>query len=539
MRNPYDPAQNVAGGTRYLRSLLDRFNGDTRLAVAAYNAGPEAVEKYGDVPPYAETQNYVQNVLGSLDQYRAHRKRFVLAAALRVAVLLARPRAPATRPHRPSRRFSQHTRAPPTRPTSRRSKRAARSRGEGLSGDVPTWRAGDRERDDEQLGPRFETTLRVGDRRLGAQQQRQRARTHRLLRRRALTAEFVDSGAFLQAPDHVRFAGFGKVGRPARRGTSRSTPTAASRKRCGSTRATGLPLRTEYLDGDGPTYVDLSDWRDVDGHEDRVSFGDDRRRARIRHDPADGVGQGRQADRPELFAPLAGRRLIADGVQTVPLLDDGSRIACAVAIGGEAYTFLIDSGSGNVLLDSRVAQEAGIGEQGALEVRGAVRAGGLHVARLPRLTIGTASLDNLVVSTIDLGLGGGPHAHRRHLGLSVLRVEHGAARFPASRDALRPAGFVRAAPATGFRLDTDREVPEAIFRIDGTVDAPFIVDTGNSGELLLYARSSTAHPGSRRPPVRPVDSYIGVGGSDRDLPHAARLAAAGRRPCSPASRPTW
>ena len=71
VKNPFDPAQNVAGGTRYLKGLLDRFKGDTRLAVAAYNAGPEAVEKYGDVPPYSETQNYVQNVLGSLNRYRA------------------------------------------------------------------------------------------------------------------------------------------------------------------------------------------------------------------------------------------------------------------------------------------------------------------------------------------------------------------------------------------------------------------------------------------------------------------------------------
>jgi len=67
----YDPAQNVAGGTRYLKGLLDRFNGDVRLAVAAYNAGPGAVQKYGDVPPYAETQNYVQNVLGSYEKYRS------------------------------------------------------------------------------------------------------------------------------------------------------------------------------------------------------------------------------------------------------------------------------------------------------------------------------------------------------------------------------------------------------------------------------------------------------------------------------------
>jgi soluble lytic murein transglycosylase-like protein len=66
----YDPAQNVAGGTKYIKGLLDRFNGDVRLAVAAYNAGPGAVEKYGGVPPYAETQNYVQNVLASYAKYR-------------------------------------------------------------------------------------------------------------------------------------------------------------------------------------------------------------------------------------------------------------------------------------------------------------------------------------------------------------------------------------------------------------------------------------------------------------------------------------
>lgn len=68
--NAYDPAQNVWGGTRYIKGLLDRFNGDVRLAVAAYNAGPGAVEKYGGVPPYAETQSYVENVLGAYQKYR-------------------------------------------------------------------------------------------------------------------------------------------------------------------------------------------------------------------------------------------------------------------------------------------------------------------------------------------------------------------------------------------------------------------------------------------------------------------------------------
>lgn len=68
--NSYDPTQNVWGGTRYLRSMLDRFGGDTSKAIAAYNAGPEAVEKYGGVPPYPETQAYVNNVLGTYEQYK-------------------------------------------------------------------------------------------------------------------------------------------------------------------------------------------------------------------------------------------------------------------------------------------------------------------------------------------------------------------------------------------------------------------------------------------------------------------------------------
>ena len=65
--NPYDKQQNIEGGAKYLRQMLDNFGGDVRKAVAAYNAGPNAVKKYGDVPPYPETQEYVNKVL---DLYR-------------------------------------------------------------------------------------------------------------------------------------------------------------------------------------------------------------------------------------------------------------------------------------------------------------------------------------------------------------------------------------------------------------------------------------------------------------------------------------
>jgi soluble lytic murein transglycosylase-like protein len=67
---PTDPAQSLQGGARYLREQLDRFGGDERLALAAYNAGPGAVSKYGGVPPYAETQGYVNKVLANAASYR-------------------------------------------------------------------------------------------------------------------------------------------------------------------------------------------------------------------------------------------------------------------------------------------------------------------------------------------------------------------------------------------------------------------------------------------------------------------------------------
>ena len=69
--NPLDRAQSIDGGARYLRRQLDAFGGDVTKALAAYNAGPGAVQRFGGVPPYAETQAYVQKVLGYANAYRS------------------------------------------------------------------------------------------------------------------------------------------------------------------------------------------------------------------------------------------------------------------------------------------------------------------------------------------------------------------------------------------------------------------------------------------------------------------------------------
>ena len=70
--NSFDPKENLRGGVRYLRFLLDTFKGDVTLALAAYNAGLNRVSQYGGVPPYQETRNYVSRVLSYQKSYQSN-----------------------------------------------------------------------------------------------------------------------------------------------------------------------------------------------------------------------------------------------------------------------------------------------------------------------------------------------------------------------------------------------------------------------------------------------------------------------------------
>jgi len=392
--------------------------------------------------------------------------------------------------------------------------------GEGLTGTFHDWRAGTDERDDERLGLRTETTLRVSGRTWVRNANGNVRELHGVLRRHVLTDAFIDSGDFLRAPERSRFLGFGTL-RGRRAWRIEITAAGGDPETLWIDAHDGLPLRSEYVEGDGVATVDLGDWRVVGGRT--VPF---RAVTSDGNHVFDVVAQTTQVTfgtpiDPAVFAPLADRVLAAAGVQTVPLVTVDDHAACTVTIAGHAYTFLIDSGAQNVVLDSRVAKQLGLVEEGALEVRGAARIGGLRVARLPQLRIGDAELDDLVVSTLDLGTTLGSIHIDGILGypffaaaLVELDMAHGTMRFGP------PGSFAPAGARVA--LDVDREIPEAMVRLDERVEAPFLVDTGNSGALLLYGPFAERHP-ELVPRTGPLTGNYGVGGFNRS--YGARLGA--------------
>lgn len=383
--------------------------------------------------------------------------------------------------------------------------------GEGLTGEFHSWRSGVNVRDDERLGPRAETTLRLGDRLYLRTANGNVRELTGYLRRRALTADFVDSGAFLAAPERSKFAGFGTLD-GARAWRLEVQAAGGEPETLWIDPVSGLPLRIEFLDGDGPTTIDLSDWREVAGRRfpfKMVTSDGDRQFDIVAQTTSLSVDA---VVPPDVFAPLHNRIIAADVVQTVPLFERNAHVACRVAIGAKTYEFLLDTGAQSVLLDSSVAKEAGLSELGALEVRGASRSGGLHVLNLPRIDIGVAHLDDLVATSIDLrgSLGG------------VSRLD-GILGFPFFASSLVEMDFAHHTMRFGVpgsfaprgqrvALDVDRGLVEAMFRLDRSVDAPFIIDTGNSGELLLYRPFARAHPGIV-PPTGPTVANYGIGGS--------------------------
>lgn len=384
--------------------------------------------------------------------------------------------------------------------------------GEGLVGTFHTWRDGDREREDDVLGPRSETTLRLGDRVFIRNPNGNVRELHGFLRRRALTDDAIASAAFVKHPEFSRFVGWGD-NRGKRVWRLEVTAPGGEPETLWIDPESGLPVQLEYLDGDGQSYIEYSDWRNVRGHPIAfrvVQTDGDRQYDVIQQTTS--VTMDAPVD-ASLFAPLQNRTLETDRVHDVPLIERNGHVGVMVRVAGRDWFFLLDTGSQSILVDQTVLRAAGVDGSGAMEVRGAARSGGLQSAVLPHLAIDGMTMSDVVVSALDLSKAlGSPDRVDGILGYPFFASGMVEMDFAHKRLRFGPPGSLTP-QGTKIPLDVDRELAEAPARVNESIEAPFIIDTGNSGEMLLYRPFIDTHRD-----VVPLSSAaswnIGIGGSN-------------------------
>jgi hypothetical protein len=366
--------------------------------------------------------------------------------------------------------------------------------GAGLSGSVESWRDGDREAEVERLGPRVERTLKLGNR-VFVQDSDGFARELRgLLLRRSLTDDLIETGAFARQPARCRVVGAVHVEN--RLAWSIEVNAIGGEPETLAIDAeTGLPLRLSFAEDDGQTTIDYGDWRTVAGrrypYRSTISDGD---RDFDVVDTTTALTVDGAID-AAAFAPLTTRTIDMAKPQTFPVdVKAGGFLFLPVTIAGRTYRFLLDSGAQGILVDRAVASQLGLHEEGSLEVSGAVRTGGLKVAKLSELDVGNGRLRDIVVSTIDLsGSTPGPFHIDGILGYpffagALVEIDPLAMTIRVGA----PGSFVPRGQRVPIELD--RMLPEAKLRVGADTQGQFVIDTGNSADLLLYRAFVDRHP---------------------------------------------
>ncbi len=363
-----------------------------------------------------------------------------------------------------------------------------------LTGTFHAWQQGDDERVDQNLGPRLDRTLRLGDR-LFAQDSNGDVRPLTgVLARRDRTRRFIDSGGFASAPERCVLRGLAAV--EGRRAYALDVAAEGGETETLYLDAvTSLPDRVAYDDDDGRTTIDYSDWRTIEGH--RFAFRSVESDGDHRFDTTQitsSVSLDVPID-PSVFAPLVQRPIDMTGSEVVPLAWYGGHLYAPVRILGRPYTFLVDTGAQDILIDRHVAADLHLAPLGAFEASGVSRTGGLQLVRLGELDVGSGRLRDLVVSTIDLGAStSGAFRIDGILGYPFFATT--AVRLDVANRTMTfgPPGSLAVA---GQRLDIDldRSFPEAHVNLGGNTAASLLVDTGDAAELLLYKPFVDMHPG--------------------------------------------
>lgn len=389
--------------------------------------------------------------------------------------------------------------------------------GLGLHGSFQSWRDGDNERYDETLGIRTQRTLRLGDVEY-VQNANGDVRVLRgLIARRQITEDFVESGEFARHPEHVQLLGAGTLPDGRAVWNLRVSPPGGEPYGIALDTTTGLIDQKSFVDGDSVSTSAYYDYRVSDGAlyptKEVDSDGD---RAYDITSTTQSVRAGGSID-PALFAPLVSTTIDASAPVVVPLLDDSDHFFVRGSVDGKPLIFLVDSGAQGLFLDPAAAKRLNLTTEGTLEVNGMRRTSGRGVAALDAIEIGAARLPAGVVSVIDL-------SSVTYHGATVDGVL-GYPLFAAAEVRIDPQhltltlGKPGSLPTRGaaVAVDTDRELPELTARI-ANVDGRFLVDTGNTQDLIVFHEFATAHPAAIiYAGGRHFASNRGVGGSSAAL----------------------
>ncbi|HEV3155886.1 MAG TPA: aspartyl protease family protein [Candidatus Baltobacteraceae bacterium] len=361
--------------------------------------------------------------------------------------------------------------------------------GADLTGTFQIWEDGDRSREDYQLGPLVSHALRLGDRYF---EQDGNGDVRELTGPRLeheRTSLFIQSGKFLHEPQRSRFLGTRErdgivydllqIQAP---GGDAETLEIDDR--------TARPTHIMWLANDGLTMLNLGDWHQVGaGH---LPFRTESEYGDSGHGFTQDVQTLQTTTIPDsIFAPLVGRKTPLEHPVRIPITFRDNHIFTDVQIAGRVFHFLVDSGASSIVIDSDVAKSVGLSEEGDFVVSGAGNVDGYKLAHLPELRVGGVRMQDLVVGTYPLddfdsmdGILGYPF-----FASSVVQID------VAHQSMLVYAPGTRVPEGDRFAMIADRRIPEVKFLMNESVEAPFVVDTGNAGDLLLFRPFVNAHAG--------------------------------------------
>lgn len=384
--------------------------------------------------------------------------------------------------------------------------------GIGLQGHFHTWFSARGQRYDQTMGIRTQTMLRKADGQLFAVDENDNVREIKgLMLQRQHTQDFIDDEKFSSQTQYDTFKGAQTLPDGRRVYTIVVQPPDGLPEEIDLDQKTFMLDRVSYDDADGTSTSDYSMYKVYAGSlvalKEVDSNGDhDFDLTRIsEHIIVDNTIPGATFDIPknnvvQTQAPV-----------TVKLTDRAGHYFTTVNIHGHDYTFLIDTGAQGIVVDSRVAEQIGLHPEGRLEVSGASRVGGLGIAALDGIRIGTALLPLSSVSVLDLHSVMGAFQPDGVLGYPFFASAE--VQIDAANNTMTFAqpGMLHA-PGSPIAIDVDRQMIETQGKVNG-VGGRFILDTGNSGELLLYGPFMRSHPNLLPPGARPLANSFGVGGA--------------------------